>query len=141
MSDRVSDSTKNDEGSGRHGLIGLLRQIPDQVSRLIRDEIRAAQVEIVGKLKALGVGTGLVAGGAIIALYSLGVLIATAILGLATVLSPWLSALIIGVLLLIVAGLLAYLGLKKLKAGVPPVPTETIENVKADIRTVKGVGK
>ncbi|WP_307852510.1 phage holin family protein [Glaciihabitans sp. dw_435] len=137
----MTDTPEDDDAKGRHGLIGLLRQIPDQITRLIRDELRAAQAEIVGKLKALGVGAGLVAGGAVIALYALGVLVATAILGLATVLAPWLSALIIGVLLLVIAGLLAYLGLKKLKAGAPPVPTETIENVKADIRTVKGVGK
>jgi MFS family permease len=120
------------------GLIGLFRQLPSQISRLIRDELRAAQVELVQKLKGAGVGAGLLVGGAIIALYALGVLIATAILGLATVLAPWLSALIVGVVLLIVAGVLALLGRNKLMAAVPPLPTDSIESVKEDIRTFKG---
>jgi uncharacterized membrane protein YqjE len=120
------------------GLIGLFRQLPTQISRLIRDEVRAAQVELVTKLKGAGVGAGLLAGGAVIALYALGVLIISAILGLATVLAPWLSALIIGVVLLLVAGLLALLGRNKLKTAVPPLPTESIESVKEDIRTFKG---
>jgi len=136
--DRTADDANTD---GRRGLIGLLRQIPSQVSRLIRDEIRAAQAELVAKLKEAGIGAGLAVGGAVIALYALGVLIACAILGLATVLAPWLSALIIGVLLLIIAGILVMLGLNKLKKGVPPVPTESIDSVKADIRTVKGTNR
>jgi len=147
MADRAgaedsTDSTADDGNTdGRRGLIGLLRQIPSQVSRLIRDEIRAAQAELVAKLKEAGIGAGLAVGGAVIALYALGVLIACAILGLATVLAPWLSALIIGVLLLIIAGILVMLGLNKLKKGVPPVPTESIDSVKADIRTVKGTNR
>ena len=136
--DRTADDANTD---GRRGLIGLLRQIPSQVSRLIRDEIRAAQAELVAKLREAGIGAGLAVGGAVIALYALGVLIACAILGLATVLAPWLSALIIGVLLLIIAGILVMLGLNKLKKGVPPVPTESIDSVKADIRTVKGTNR
>ncbi len=132
----------SEEQSGtRTGLIGLLKQIPAQVSRLIRDEIRAAQAELAEKAKAAGVGAGLVTGGAIAALYALGALIAGGVLGLATVLEPWLSALIVGVILLLIATVLALLGRKKLKAGIPPVPTDSIDSVKADIRTVKGVAR
>ncbi|PRY70041.1 putative superfamily III holin-X [Glaciihabitans tibetensis] len=120
------------------GLIGLFRQLPAQISRLIRDELRAAQVELVEKLKGAGIGAGLVLGGAIVALYALGVLITTAILGLATVLAPWLAALIVGVMLLVVAGVLVLLGRNKLKTAVPPLPTESIDSVKEDIRTLKG---
>jgi hypothetical protein len=133
----MSDETKIGTGE-KLGLIGLFRQLPSQISRLIRDELRAAQVELVQKLKGAGVGAGLLVGGAIVVLYALGVLIAAGILGLATVLAPWLSALIVGVVLLIVAGVLALLGRNKLKAAVPPLPTESIESVKEDIRTIKG---
>jgi hypothetical protein len=133
----MSDDAKIGTGE-KLGLIGLFRQLPSQISRLIRDELRAAQVELVAKLKGAGVGAGLLVGGAIIALYALGVLIAAGILGLATVLAPWLSALIVGVVLLIVAGTLALLGRNKLKAAVPPLPTDSIESVKEDIRTIKG---
>jgi len=125
----------------RVGLIGLVRQLPGQVSRLIRDEIRATQMELTEKLKAAGIGVGLLAGGAVVALFAFGALIAAAILGLAEVLAPWLSALIVGVALLLVAGVLALLGRNRLKTGMPPLPQDSIESVKADIRTVKGVNR
>jgi Flp pilus assembly protein TadB len=125
----------------RVGLIGLVRQLPGQVSRLIRDEIRAAQMELSEKLKAAGLGAGLLVGGAVLALFAFGALIAAAILGLAEVLAPWLSALIVGVVLLLIAGVLALLGQRRLKKGIPPLPQDSIESVKADIRTVKGVNR
>jgi len=125
----------------RVGLIGLVRQLPGQVSRLIRDEIRAAQMELTEKLKAAGIGVGLLVGGAVLALFAFGALIAAAILGLAEVLAPWLSALIVGIVLLLIAGVLALLGRNRLKTGMPPLPQDSIESVKADIRTVKGVNR
>jgi MFS family permease len=125
----------------RVGLIGLVRQLPGQVSRLIRDEIRAAQMELSEKLKAAGLGAGLLVGGAVLALFAFGALIAAAILGLAEVLAPWLSAFIVGVVLLLIAGVLALLGQRRLKKGIPPLPQDSIESVKADIRTVKGVNR
>jgi len=138
----VSETIPGEKQAGeRVGLIGLVRQLPGQVSRLIRDEIRAAQMELTEKLKAAGIGVGLLVGGAILALFAFGALIAAAILGLAEVLAPWLSALIVGVVLLLVAGVLALLGRNRLKTGMPPLPQDSIESVKADIRTVKGVNR
>jgi uncharacterized membrane protein YqjE len=138
----VNTTLPGEKQSGeRVGLIGLVRQLPGQVSRLIRDEIRAAQMELTEKLKAAGIGVGLLVGGLVIALFAFGVLIAAAILGLSEVLAPWLSALIVGVVLLLIAGLLALLGQSRLKKGIPPLPQDSIESVKADIRTVKGVNR
>jgi hypothetical protein len=122
----------------RPGLLDLLRRIPDQISRLIRDEISAARTELTTKAKAAGIGIGLLVGGAIVALYALNGLLAAAVLGLATVLPAWLAALIVGVVLLIIAGVLVLIGIRKLKKGVPPVPTDSIESIKADIHAVKG---
>jgi len=135
-------ATQEDESSTeRQSLVGLFRQIPTQISRLVRDEVRAAQAELTAKLKDAGLGAGLLAAAAVVGLYALGVFIATAIIALSTVIAPWLAALIIAVALLLVAGILAFLGLRKLKTGVPPVPTDSIESVKADIRTVKGLNR
>lgn len=125
----------------RRGLLGLIGQLPGQISRLVRDELRAAQAELVAKLSEAGIGAGFVAGGALFALLALQVLIATGILGLATVLPAWLSALIVGIVLMIGAAIFILIGTRRLKKGVPPLPTEAIESVKADIRTVKGVNR
>lgn len=124
--------------AGRRGLLGLVSQLPGLVSRLIREELAAAQAELIEKVKAAGLGAGLVAAAAVFGLFALGAFITTAILGLATVLAPWLSALIVGVTLVAIAAVLALIGLRRLKAGIPPLPVNAIESVKADIRTVKG---
>ena len=55
-------------------------------------------------------------------LYGGAVLIATLILGLATVLPPWLAALIVGVVVLGVAGALALVGKKQAQRAGPLVP-------------------
>jgi hypothetical protein len=130
--------TETINGDRRPRLLDLAASIPRQVSRLVRDELRAAQVELVTKLKAAGVGAGLLAGGLVVLLFAINALLAAAILGLAVVLPAWLSALIVGVVLAIIAAVLALVGVRKLRAGVPPVPTESIDSVKEDIRTVKG---
>ena len=112
--------------------------MPNLVSRLIHDEIAAAKAEMASKAKAAGLGAGLVAGGAILALFGFGALLASAILALALVVPPWLSALIVALVLVVGAVVVAILGMKKLKAGVPPTPTDSIESVKRDIRVIKG---
>ncbi|MDQ1598273.1 MAG: hypothetical protein QOI70_1697 [Microbacteriaceae bacterium] len=130
--------TETLDGERRPRLLDLAASIPRQVSRLVRDELRAAQAELSTKLKAAGVGAGLLAGGLVLLLFAINALLASAILGLAMVLPAWLSALLVGVVLAIIAAVLTLVGVRKLKEGVPPVPTESIDSVKEDIRTVKG---
>jgi hypothetical protein len=126
------------EGSTRPSLLGLIRDVPGLVSRLFREELRAAKAEIAEKAKAAGVGIGVVAGGGILALLALGTLIASAVLGLAVALPAWLAALIVAVVLLIIAAVLVFLGVKRLQAGMPPGPTETVKSVREDVRVIKG---
>lgn len=126
------------EPEKKGSLFGLLGRIPELVGRLIREEIATAKAEISAKAKAAGMGAGVVVGGALFAILALQTLIAAAVLGLSNVLQPWLAALLIGVALLVLAGIAILVGLKMLKRGVPPVPEQAVESVKADIRTVKG---
>jgi hypothetical protein len=122
----------------RPGLITLIRQIPTLISRLIRDEISAARAELTAKLKESAVGIGLTVAGVVIGLFAIGVILATAILGLSTALPPWLAALLVGVVLIIGTVVLLLLGISRLKKSLPPVPSESIDSVKADIAVVKG---
>src|ERR1700735_2332070 len=85
----------------------LVKQLSEQVSRLVRDELRLAQLEMTRKGKQAGVGAGLLGGSGIIALYAVGCLLAAAIIGLATAVAAWLAALIVGVVLLLIAGVSA----------------------------------
>jgi hypothetical protein len=115
----------------------LLSSLTDQVTRLVRDEVRLAQAEVTTKAKRLGVGAGLFGGAGVVALLGLNALITAAVLGLGNVIPGWLAAIIIGVVLFAIAGVLALLGRKDVQQAAPPLPTETIESVKADVATVK----
>ena len=37
--------------------------------------------------------------------------------------------------------ILALIGYRILKRGIPPLPTESIESIKRDLRAIKGIGK
>ena len=115
----------------------LVQDLSRQTSTLIRQEMRLAQAELTEKGKHAGKGAGMFGGAGLIALYGVGALIAAAILGLATVIEPWIAATAIGIALLLVAGILALTGKKELEEAGPPKPEQTLESVQRDVATVK----
>ena len=129
---------KAPEQSTKKSLGSLLGSLPELISRLIRGEIQLAKTELVTKLKEAGVGAGFLVGAALFGFFLLAVLITAGVLGLATVVAPWLAALIVAAVLLVVTGVLALLGVKALKKGVPPVPQQAVDSVKADVAALKG---
>lgn len=138
----MSTRSTDDRPSLRDRSLGsLIGRLPELISQLIRGEIQLAKQEITGKLKSAGVGVGLLVGAGILAIIFLQIVLAAAIIALSLVLPAWASALIVGGVVLIIVIVLALLGLKTLKTGVPPVPTEAVENVKADVRAIKGEGE
>jgi len=122
----------------RASLGGLIGSLPDLVKRIIRGEIESAKAELVAKLKAAGVGLGLLVGALVFAIILIQVLVAAAILGVSTALPAWLAALLVAAGLVIVVAVLGLVGVRALKRALPPVPTETIKSVKSDVRIVKG---
>jgi hypothetical protein len=116
----------------------LLSRISDQTSQLVRDEIRLAQAETSEKVKhgVMGVAGFGVAG--VLALYGVGLLLATAVLGLAEALPAWLAALIVTVVVLAGAGVAAVLGKKEVAEVAPVVPEKAVAGVKEDVATLKG---
>jgi Flp pilus assembly protein TadB len=115
----------------------LVKQLSEQVSRLVRDELRLAQLEMTRKGKRAGVGIGMAGGGGLVVLYGLGALVACAVLALSLVLTAWLAALIAGAALLLIAGVLALLGRRRLQRAIPPVPAEAVDSLKADVNEIK----
>jgi hypothetical protein len=120
-----------------HSTGELVKQLTEQVSVLVRDELKLARVEMARKGKQAGLGAGLLGGGGLIALYGVGCLIACAVIGLSHVVAPWLAALIVGAALLAVAGVAALTGKGRIQQAVPPVPAEAAGSVKADIDEIK----
>ena len=115
----------------------LVSDLSEQATRLVRAEIGLAKAEVTTKAKQAGMGAGLLAGAGVLALYAFAGLLTAAIIGLAHAVPAWLAALIVSVVLLIVVAVLALVGVKRLKKGVPPVPERAMENLQEDVDTVK----
>jgi len=115
----------------------LVERLSAQVSALVRDEMALATAEMKRKGVQAGVGVGIGGAGAVVAVLGLGVLAAAAVLGLATVMASWLAALIVGVALLALAGVISAFGITQLRNSAPPVPEQAVQNTKRDIETVK----
>lgn len=130
--DPQSSSSTDNPSTGQ-----LVSRISEELSTLVRDELRLAQLEVTTKAKKAGFGAGLFGAAAIFAWFGVGALVAAAILGLATAIDAWLAAIIVGVALFIIAGLASLIGKKEVSQATPPVPTEAIADVKKDIQTVK----
>ncbi|MFI7614608.1 phage holin family protein [Nonomuraea terrae] len=115
----------------------LVTDLSEQVSRLVRDELRLARMELTQKGKRAGFGAGLFGAAGMAAFFGGAALVAAVIMLLALVMPGWLAAAIVAVVLFIAAAVLGLTGRSQVKRVGPPVPSETIASVKADIDLVK----
>ncbi|MYW93180.1 phage holin family protein [Amycolatopsis rubida] len=117
----------------------LAADLSASLKRLLHDELRLAMAELQAKGKRFGIGAGLVGFAGVLALLGGATLIAAAVLALALVVPGWLSALLVGGALLLVAGLAALAGGKEASRAGPVVPEESVERVREDVETMKQV--
>ena len=115
----------------------LVRQLSDQTTTLVRQEIELAKAEMTAKGKQVGMGAGAFGGAGLFGLYAVGAITACLILALSTAVAGWLAALIVGVVYAAIAGVLALIGKKKTQAGAPPVPERAISSTKEDVEWAK----
>ena len=114
----------------------LVHQAAEQLSRLVRDEIKLAQTELTRKARQIGKGAGLFGGSGVLAFYGTGCLLAAAVAGLALVLPVWAAALVVGGAVLALAGLAALLGSHELKQSTPMMPEQAMQSTRADVETI-----
>lgn len=115
----------------------LLRELSEQTTTLIRQELKLAKLELTEKGKRAGIGAGMFGGAGAAGFYALGALTAAVILLLATAMTGWLAALIVAVVYGAVAGGLALSGKSKIQQVGPPVPEQATESVKEDVQWTK----
>jgi uncharacterized membrane protein YqjE len=127
----AAGSDPRDRGIGE-----LVKDLANQTSTLVRQEIKLAQAEVTEKGKLAGKGAGMLAGAGVTALLALGALTALLIIVLDGFLPLWVAALIVTLLWAAVAGGLAAAGRSALQAATPPAP-QTVETVKEDIQWAK----
>ena len=119
----------------------LVKQLSEQTSTLVRQEVELAKLELTEKGKQAGVGAGILGGAGLVAALGIAALTAALIAGLAEAMDVWVAALIVGVVYIAVAGMLALLGRDRVRRGMPPKPEETIETVKEDVEWARNQAK
>jgi tetrahydromethanopterin S-methyltransferase subunit C len=115
----------------------LFKQLSDDLSTLVRQELRLAQAEMTQKGKRAGLGAGMFGGAGLMGVMALGTLSACLIAALSEALHVWLAALIVTVVYAAVAGVLALQGRDRIQKATPPVPEQTVETVKEDVQWAK----
>ncbi|MFE6775457.1 phage holin family protein [Streptomyces sp. NPDC057702] len=115
----------------------LVQRASQQLSQLVRDEMRLARAEMTQKGRRFGRGGGLLGGAGLVGVLALQALVATAIAALALALDVWVAALVVTAVLAGVAGLLAILGRQQISKAAPPAPEQTVDSVRADVAEIK----
>jgi uncharacterized membrane protein YqjE len=115
----------------------LLKQLSQETTTLVRQELDLAKAEMAQKGKQAGLGAGMFGGAGVSALLGLGALTAAVIAALDIAMPLWLAALIVAVIWLAVAGVLGLAGKTKVQQATPPLPEQTQESVKEDVEWAK----
>ena len=129
-----ADTTENPH---KPGVGTAAKHVAEHASSLARLELELAAVELKGKAGALGAGVVLGAVAALLGLYALGFGFATIAAALATFLDTWLALLIVTLGLLVVAGILGSIAMRRIKRGTPPVPEQAIREAKLTTEALK----
>jgi membrane protein len=115
----------------------LVSGASEQLTTLVRDEMRLAQTELAQKGRRSGLGLGLFGSAGAVAWFGVGALVAAAILGLSLVVAPWLAAVIVGLVLLLIASVLAMIAKREVSQATPVLPQESMQSVRRDVEAVK----
>jgi xanthine/uracil permease len=116
---------------------GLLRQLTHEVPSLITKELALAKAELSESIRATKAGAASVATGGAVLLGGFIVLLMSAVYGLSKVMEPWLSALIVGGVVVVIGLIMVSAGKKKFEAS-SFKPERTIHSVNKDKEAVKG---
>ena len=128
-----------DSGNELHdrGVADLLKQLSQETTTLVRQEIDLAKAEMAEKGKRAGMGAGMFGGAGVAGLLALIALTITLIAALDEAMDTWLAGLIVTLIWAAVAGVLALQGRSKVQQATPPAPEQAIESTKEDVQWAK----
>ena len=110
---------------------GLLRRLTDELATLLRQELTLATAEVTRSMRVLLTGAASLAVGGAVLYTGLLAMLAAAVLGLATVLHPWLAALVIGAAVTVIGLILVLIGIRSLDPSTLK-PSRTTESLRRD---------
>lgn len=114
----------------------LFAELANETGTLVRQEIQLARTEITQKATSAGKDVGMIGAGGALAYAGLLAIIAAVIIGLGQLIPMWLSALIVGLVVVGIGYVLVQRGLSALKR-IDPTPQQTIESLKEDKDWIK----
>ena len=125
-------ATTDDRSTGE-----LLKELSQQTSTLVRQELELAKAEMSEKGKQAGMGAGMFGGAGLFGLLAMIALTACLIMALDRVMVDWLAALVVTAAYAAVAGVLALQGRNKVREAAPAVPEQTRDTLKEDVEWAK----
>ena len=114
----------------------LFSELASDTGTLIRQEVALAQVELTQKATKVGKNVGYLVIGGAVAYAALLALLTALIIGLGTMIGYGFSALLVGVIVAVAAGILIMSALNALK-NTNVAPRQTIETIKEDAKWLK----
>lgn len=114
----------------------LFSDLAQEISTLVRQEIRLATTEMSHKVSGIGKNAGFVVAGGLVAYAGFLALIAAAIITLAIWIPLWLSALVVAILVLAIGYFLVQKGIDNLKT-LDLTPRETADSVRQTMEWAK----
>ncbi|HEY1960517.1 MAG TPA: phage holin family protein [Polyangiaceae bacterium] len=106
----------------------LIGDLARETGTLVRQEMKLATTEMSDKARIAGRQAAVMAGAAVCSAVSLLTLVAALVLGIGTAIPLWASALIVGIGLAVIGGLLGITGVATLKE-LDPKPRQSIREI------------
>jgi uncharacterized membrane protein YqjE len=114
----------------------ILQDIVNHVSNIIRSEVRLVQTEVRQDLTHYVKASSLVGIAGALVFYAVGFLLLSAVYALQSVISPWLSALLVAMGVGVAAAILYLIGRKKLTQA-SLRPDKTIQSLEENVKWFK----
>jgi membrane protein implicated in regulation of membrane protease activity len=121
----------------RPGLGGAAKLVADRARSLVRLELQLAAAELKQKVTTIGIGIGLVVGAVLLGFFALAFALAAIAAAIATMTSVWVALLIVTGALVLLAVLLAAVGVASIRRGTPPVPEQALAEARLTVEAVK----
>ncbi len=114
-----------------------MKTVRRRAQTLFELNLELAKLEATKKATAVGIAGGLGAGGAVLAVYGIGFVFAAVAAGLSEALPLWLSLLIVGLVLFLLAAVALYFAKRSASRATPPQPTLAMDEAARTVSTVK----
>jgi hypothetical protein len=113
------------------------RAVTRRLQTLVQLNLELAKLEGKQKATALGVAGGLAVLAALLVVYAIGFVFASAAAGLSEAVPLWLALLIVAGVIVLLAAIAGYLAVRSARKASPPTPSQAIEEAERTIETLR----